>query len=265
MPTYTATTADKHKLYQIAVQSPEAEARFIDRIYHRTYGRRPTLFREDFCGTAMISCAWARGRRENHAYGVDLHRPTLDWGIAHNVNRLPAGAAARVHLINDNVLNVWRPKVHIVGAFNFSYFIFKELDDLVAYFTSVRKSLHKEGLFVMDSYGGYEAQQVMKERTRCPGFVYIWDQSAYNPVNDHTICRIHFTFPDGTMMRNAFTYDWRLWTLGSIRDALRLAGFRSTEVYWEGTNKRGGGNGVYRVCKKVENCPGWNAYVAARP
>jgi hypothetical protein len=265
MPKYTARTADKHELYQIAVQSPEGEAGFIDRLYTRTYGRHPTLFREDFCGTALISCAWVKGRRTNHAYGVDLHKPTLAWGIAHNISRLPAHAAARIHLINADVLHVRRPRVHVVGAFNFSYFIFKELDQLVAYFSGVRASLHRQGLFVMDSYGGSEAQQIMEERTRYPGFTYIWDQAAYNPANDHTSCRIHFGFPDGTMIRNAFTYDWRLWTLGGIRDALGMAGFTSTEVYWEGTNQRGGGNGVYRKCKQAKNCLAWNAYVVARP
>ena len=265
MPKYTATTADKHVLYQIAVQSPEAEAAFISRVYQKTYGRRPVLFREDFCGTALISCAWVKLRRQNHAYGVDLHQPTLNWGIAHNISRLPGRAAARVHLINDNVLNVWQPKVHAVGAFNFSYDIFKELDHLVAYFRSVRQSLHRQGLFVMDCYGGYEAQQVMKEETTHPGFTYIWDQAGYDPLTDHTVCRIHFKFPDGTMLRNAFTYDWRLWTVGGLRDALRLASFGSSEVYWEGTDRQGGGNGVYRKCKKVENCAGWNAYIVARP
>jgi hypothetical protein len=265
MPKYTAKTADKFVLYQIAVQSAEAEVQFIERVYQKMYGRRPTLFREDFCGTALICCEWARMRRENHAYGVDLHQPTLDWGIANNVSQLSADAAERVHLIKDDVLNVRRPKVHAVGAFNFSYFIFKELNQLVAYFSSVRQSLHEQGVFVMDAFGGYEAQQVLKENTEHPGFTYVWHQSAYNPINDHAGCRIHFKFPDGTMMRNAFTYDWRLWTLGGIRDALGLAGFKSTEVYWEGTTPRGEGNGVYRQCRKADNCPGWNAYVVAKP
>ncbi|HVP13797.1 MAG TPA: class I SAM-dependent methyltransferase [Phycisphaerae bacterium] len=265
MAKYSARTADKHELYQVAVQSPKEEAAFIDRIYQKAYGRRPTLFREDFCGTALISCAWVRLRRENHAYGVDLHQPTLDWGKDRNVSWLAAHAAARVHLINDNVVNIREPKVHAVGAFNFSYYIFKQLDQLVGYFKGVRESLHEEGLFVLDAYGGYEAQQVMKEVTRYPGFTYIWDQSEYDPISDHTVCHIHFKFPDGTMLRNAFSYDWRLWTLAGIRDALHLAGFRSTEVYWEGTNRHGGGNGVYRKRKKVENFAAWNAYTVARP
>lgn len=265
MPKYTAKTADKHVLYQIAVQSPQAEAAFIDRVYRQTYGKPPTLFREDFCGSALISCAWVARRRANLAYGVDLHKPTLDWGLEHNIRRLPPHAAARVHLLNKDVLHVTRPKVHVVGAFNFSYFIWKDFPQLVRYFRTVRGSLHPTGLFVLDAYGGWEAQQVMQEETKLRGFTYVWHQAAYNAVNDHIVCHIHFKFPDGSIMRRAFTYDWRLWSLGTIRDALAAAGFASSEVHWEGTTPRQQGNGVYRRARKAENLPGWNAYITALP
>ena len=265
MPRLTAKTADKHVLYQESVQSPQAEVDFVDRIYRKHYGELPTHFREDFCGTLLISCEWVEKREANHAHGVDLHRPTLDWGVRHNLSRLPRQAADRVHLIHDNVLHVTKPKVQVVGAFNFSYFLFKEFDQLIGYFKAVKKSLAKEGLFVLDAYGGYEAQQVMEEETKYKGFTYVWDQAQYNPVNDHATCHIHFKFPDGSVMKRAFSYDWRLWTLGGIRDALLIAGFKSTDVYWEGTDKDGEGNGIYRKTKKAENTPGWNAYIVGLP
>ena len=262
---YTAKTADKHALYQIAVQSPEAEVDFCTRLYKKYYGQPPSLFREDFCGTSLISCDWVKRRKANRAYGVDLHGPTLDYARKHNIARLPDHAAARVHLMQKNVLHVTRPKVQIVGAFNFSYFIFKRRTELLAYFKAVRRSLQPKGLFILDAYGGYEAQEVMEEKTKLDGFTYVWDQAVYNPIDDHAVCHIHFKFPDGTMMKKAFTYDWRLWTLGGIRETLIDAGFKATEVYWEGTDKDGDGNGVYRSAKKAENTPGWNAYVVALP
>ncbi|MCH8914034.1 MAG: hypothetical protein IIA33_10765, partial [Planctomycetes bacterium] len=161
--------------------------------------------------------------RTNEAYGVERHQPTLDWGRKHNVNRLSAHAARRVQLINGNVIRVARRKVHVVGALNFSYFTFKERNELVTYFRNVRTSLRTDGMFVLDAYGGFEAQQVMEEKTKHKGFTYVWDQAEYNPINDHTRCHIHFKFPDGTELKRAFTYDWRLWTLGAIRDALIAA------------------------------------------
>ena len=261
----TAKTADKHVLYQQSVQSPEAECDFFARIFKKHFGVPPTHFREDFCGTYMISCEWVRRGKSNHAYGVDLHQPTLDWGRQQNLAALLAPARERVHIIRDDVRCVTEPKVDVVGAFNFSYFIFKERPELLDYFKAVRKSLRPKGLFVLDAYGGYEAQQPMEEETKHKGFTYVWDQADYNPINDHTRCHIHFKFPDGSRLNRAFTYDWRLWTLGGIQDTLQDAGFSTTEVYWEGSDSDGDGNGIYRKSKKAENTPGWNAYIIGLP
>jgi len=261
----TAKTADKFTLYQESVQSADAEVAFADRVYRKTYGKAPTLLREDFCGTALICCEWVRKRRENRAIGVDLCPETLAWGRKNNLSKLRPEAAARITLFNKNVLHVTRPKVHIVGAYNYSYFVFKTTPDLTAYFRSVRASLLPEGLFILDAYGGWESQQVMKESTRFKGFTYVWDQAAYDPINDHTLCHIHFKFRDGTMMRRAFTYDWRLWTLGGIQEALAAAGFQHMQPYWEGTDKRGRGDGVFRPRQTAKNCSSWNAYIVARP
>ncbi|QDV91976.1 hypothetical protein RAS2_30860 [Phycisphaerae bacterium RAS2] len=265
MGKFTARTADKFVLYQESVQSPEAEIDFIDRVYRKEYGHLPTRFREDFCGTALISCEWARRRRENVAWGVDLCADTLDWGRRNNLSKLTGEQQRRIHLLRRNVLHVKQPKVDVVGAFNFSFFVFKTPELLTAYFTQVRHSLSRDGLFVLDSYGGWESQKVMQERTRYKGFTYVWDQAAYDPTNDDTTCHIHFEFPDGTKMKRAFTYDWRLWTIGGIRDCLRAAGFKSSHVYWEGTGRDGEGNGVFRRAERAENCPGWHAYTIALP
>ncbi|MBX3395167.1 MAG: class I SAM-dependent methyltransferase [Phycisphaerae bacterium] len=264
-PQYTARTADKQILYQNSVQSPEAEVSFCRRVYKKRYGVEPTHFREDFCGTFLISCDWVKRGSGNHAWGIDLCSDTIDWGRRNNLVRLKPGQRERVHLLNRNVLDVVDPKMHVIGAFNFSYFIFKKRDELVSYFSRVRKSLHRNGLFVTDAYGGFDAQKPMQERRKCGGFTYVWDQALYDPITDDTLCHIHFEFPDGTKLRKAFTYDWRLWTLGGIRDAMLSAGFRETEVYWEGTLENGEGDGVFRKTIKTQNCAAWTAYVLGYP
>ena len=260
---YTAKTADKFVLYQKAVQSPESEVDICDRIYRKQYGQAPTLFREDFCGTALISCEWAKRRRANHAYGVDLHKPTLDYGRKHSLSQLSEEAAARVHLIEGNVRHVRRPKVHVVGAFNFSYFIFKHRNELVAYYTAVRKSLAPKGMFILDAYGGWEAQEEMTEETKHPGFTYVWDQAVYNPIDDHAVCHIHFKFPDGSKIKKAFSYDWRLWTLPELQEILTEAGFRRSTVYWQGTDEDGEGDGEFEPATLGEPDAAWIAYLVA--
>ena len=81
-------TWDRHKLYEIAVQSPDVNADFFDRVYRRLNGTKPRLLKEDFCGTALLSAEWVKKRKKNEAIGVDLDRETLRWGKKHNI---PAG------------------------------------------------------------------------------------------------------------------------------------------------------------------------------
>ena len=103
-------------LYEEAVQSPEVHVELYERAFAELRGQRACSLREDFCGTCFISCEWVKKRRRNYAYGVDLHKPTLNWGLKHNASKLTWHQAARLHQINENVLNVTKPKVDVIGA-----------------------------------------------------------------------------------------------------------------------------------------------------
>ena len=46
-----------------------------------------------------------------------------------------------------------------------------------------------------------------------------------------------------------------------IHDLMEEAGFRSSEVYWEGADEDGDGNGIFRKVRKVENEDSWIAYL----
>ena len=77
-------------------------------------------------------------------------------------------------------------------------------------------------------------------------------------------CHIHFAFPDGSRLKKAFTYDWRLWTLPEIRELLDEAGFSRITVYWEGIDKKTGeGNGKYKPATVGEADPGWIVFITA--
>ena len=94
----TAKTADKHILYEASVQGVEANILFIEEIFSKTRGRKPHILREDFCGTAKMACEWAAWNRKNQAWGIDLDKPTLDWGREQHWSKLNS-AQSRVHLI----------------------------------------------------------------------------------------------------------------------------------------------------------------------
>jgi len=258
-----AARADRHVLYQKAVQCVEAEIDFVDETYRRLRRRSARLLREDFCGTANTACEWVRRRPRNRALGIDLDPEVLEWGRRHNVARL-GKAASRLELINGDVLTVRTEPPDAVLAMNFSYWIFKDRRTMRRYFRRVYDALAPQGVFFLDAYGGYEAFRVMRDRHENNGFTYIWDQAAYNPITGEMLCHIHFKFPDGSRLNRAFSYAWRLWTLPELRELLEEAGFSPVTVYWEGTDEETGeGDGNFEPAEVGEPDPAWIAYIVA--
>ncbi len=258
----TARNADRHWLYEKSVQNPATEVPFMRRIFAREYGRKPTFLREDFCGTALLSAAWVKANPAHTALGVDLDGPTLEWGRVNNL--APLGKAAeRVTLVEADVRAVRAPRCDVLAATNFSWWGMKTRAELGAYFRNCRASLRDEGMLMLDCYGGPDAQAMQIEERDVDGFDYLWDQDGYNPITGETMCHIHFRFPDGSMKKRAFTYDWRLWSLPETCDLLTDCGFRKVVVYWEGTTKDGEPNGVFRPSRTGDSAPAWVAYILA--
>ena len=264
---------DRHYLYSASVQSVEADLKFFRRVYKKKNGQPFRKLREDFCGTAVLACDWVRRGKENEAWGVDLDLETLNWGRERYLPKL-GKRAGRLHLLNQNVLEVTEPKVDVIAACNFSYSVFKSRDELSAYFRTARRSLDEGGVLILDAWGGQEVMGEDVERrkidaekafdgTKVPGFTYVWEQERFNPVDHHIVCHIHFHTKHGKI-KKAFTYDWRLWTLPEMRELLAEAGFASSEVYIEGwDDDEDEADGIFRRQSYFENQDGWVAYVVA--
>jgi hypothetical protein len=261
-PILTARKADKFVLYQKSVQSADEDVRFMSRRFLKMTGKPLRHFREDFCGSSSLSCEFVKLHRDNRALGVDLDGPTLRWARTHNLSKLTDSQRDRITLRRANVLSVSRPRVQLIAALNFSYWVFKSRTQLLAYLKNARRSLARGGVLMLDVYGGSETQIEQEDRTRMGGFTYVWDQSKFDPVSHEILCKIHFEFKDGTAMRNAFTYDWRLWTLPELRELFGEAGFRDVHVLWESTERKTNeGNGVFRRVTRGDADPSWIAYV----
>jgi len=260
----TAATADRHELYEKSVQAVDAEIDFVDATFSKLRGRTASTLREDFCGTANTSCEWVRRRPDNYAIGVDLDEQVMAWGRERHIAALKDSARDRIALVNANVLDVETPHQDIVLAMNFSYWTFKKRAMLKAYFENVHRALNDDGVFFLDCFGGYEAFCVMKEHTDYKGYRYTWDQAAYNPITGDFICHIHFKFDDGTRLKKAFTYDWRLWTLPEIREILYEAGFSTVTVHWQGWDDDSDeGSGEFVPVENAEPDAGWLCYIVA--
>ena len=252
---------DRYALYQRAVQSPDVDCKFISDVYREVRGKRPQDMREDFCGTFMLCCEWVRQSRNHRAFGIDLDPEPLEYGRENNLSKLRAEQAQRVSIHQGSVLTARVQPVDVVVAMNFSYYIFKSRMMLKRYFKRALQGLRHDGVFVVDCFGGTDCQQANIEETKIAGLTYYWDQVSFDPVSNEALFHIHFK-RNGEKRRNkVFTYDWRMWTIPEIREAMLEAGFRKSHIYWEGTTRSGEGDGNFKRVEKGEECDGWVAYV----
>lgn len=256
-----ADKADIHELYEESVQNVENEVEFLKTTFTELTGRTAYLFREDFCGTASLACEWVKQGKEFSAIGVDYDPSVLEWGRKNRVGRLATEDQARVSLIESDVQTVETPKVDILAAFNFSYWIFEERAQMLNYMRRCYAALKDDGVLFMDMFGGPESFEETKEKTKYKGFSYIWEQAEFHPVTNHMQCYIHFKFKDGSKLKRAFSYAWRLWTAPEIRDLLLEAGFANVTVYWEGEDEDGEGDGVFTPNDTGEADLAWIAYI----
>ena len=122
----TARTSDPLELYELAVQSPDAEVRMVDRVW-KHFGRSglPHSLREDFAGTCAISAEWVRRRANNSALCIDLDPAVLSWARRHHLSKLTPAQRRRITLRRADVGSANGGPVDAIAALNFSYFIHK--------------------------------------------------------------------------------------------------------------------------------------------
>lgn len=255
-------TFDKYALYRKSVQSPDTDVEFFVRVYKELRKKSPVALREDFCGTAALSCEWVKLNKKHKSFGVDLDPEPMEYGRYHYLNKLKENQKKRIQLIEGNVLTSELPKVDIAAALNFSYFIFKTRDQIKKYFSNVYKSLNNNGIFIADIFGGSQCYDSNEENTRHKDFTYYWDQTNFDPVSNEALFYIHFRV-GRNKIEKVFTYDWRLWSIPEIREIMTEVGFKKTNVYWEGTTKKGEGDGVFTRTEQGEACLSWIAYIVA--
>jgi hypothetical protein len=95
-------------------------------------------------------------------------------------------------------------------------------------------------VFACDIYGGESAFLAGSSDVEHPlpdggVVVYTWEQRSADPLTGRVRNAMHFEVRcDGVVeltLRDAFTYDWRLWSVPELRDALVEAGFAAVEIY----------------------------------
>lgn len=234
-------------------------------VFKELTGKYARVFREDFCGTFALSAAWVKRNRQNQAIAIDLDPEPIAYGKKSHLKPLTADQKKRISIHRDNVITFKGPRVDLILVGNFSFYVFKKRDVLVEYLRACHRSLKPGGVMMLEMAGGPGMIEQTKERKvvrprKNFSYTYIWDQKSFDPITHDAKYAIHFRFDDGSWMRDAFTYDWRLWTIPEVRDCLREAGFKDTCVYWE-TEVDGEPSGEYTKMEHGDNAYSWIAHV----
>lgn len=216
---------DRHDLYELCVQSPAHLVPLLQAIH----GHEPRVLGEDFAGTAALSCRWVQAVSDGRAIAVDLDADAL---ARH-------GEHQRVRRLCDDV-RAASGEVDVLFVGNFSIGYMHTRADLLAYLQHARERLRPGGVFVCDTYGGESAfltGHVHRHHNLPDGrrVRYTWEQRFADPLTGMVTDVLHFRIENGGVIEDewpdAFVYEWRLWAVPELRDAMSQAGFTLTEVY----------------------------------
>jgi hypothetical protein len=197
--------------------------RFLD----AAHGKKPRSLREDFAGPAGLAAEWAGLSPAHRALAVDIDREPLSHAPAAPGLKKKVADALRC-----------KDKADVIALFNFAAGEIHERAKLVAYFKVLRASLNRDGIAALDIYGGVNAfvPGSLNTHARVPGkgrrqrVKYTWQQVAADPDSGMVENHLHFAL-GGKRWPSAFVYNWRLWSIPELRDALLEAGFAKVETY----------------------------------
>jgi SAM-dependent methyltransferase len=265
-PPLAPFTWDKFSLYEICAQNPPRDVRLLRAIHadgqatRAARERASLILGEDFCGTAALSKAWCDLLPRGRAVAVDRDGPTL--ARAREMGR----ESPRLRLIQADVHRI-REKADLIAVLNFSICELHDRGALVKYLRHALSRLRPGGCLICDLYGGSDAFEtgLLDQRIRPPQHIqnprgnagakgatrqqpgsphparrdqitYSWEQRSANPLTGRVVNAMHFEVmsprtPKPFGLINAFLYDWRLWSVPELREAMREAGFTSTQVY----------------------------------
>ncbi len=259
-------TLDKHALYLASVQDPISDVSRVSKIYISIFNKEALSFREDFSGTFALSCCWVQSSSERTAISIDIDEETIEYGTKNYLSNLSSSEQARILPVVGNAITT-TDSVDIIATFNFSYCLLHERKTLLKYFKHAYKSLNDDGMLILDIFGGSDSEiPEVQERDidnhdHIAPFLFEFERKDFNPITRIANYGIHFKYESGEEIIDAFTYEFRMWSITEIRDLLDEAGFSRVKVFWEDCDSEGFGNGEFYETESEENSVNWNAYI----
>lgn len=231
----SAAELSRYDLYELTVQNPAALVPFLRAVH----GHQPRVLGEDFCGSGALAQAWVASVASGRAIAVDIDPEPLA-RLKRSKN------SSKITVLRSDVRRVPSSrKADLIFVGNFSIGEIHDRRELIKYLKVARARLNRRGggVFVCDTYGGETAFTrggVTRMHPGPPGdptvrIRYTWQQREADPLTGLVENALHYRVERaGTVVQelsDAFVYRWRLWSVPELRDAMREAGFKSTEVY----------------------------------
>ncbi len=221
----------KFELYQKSVQNAKKEAEFFRKVYRLIYNKVPETFREDFCGTGLLSCEWVKSNVMNSAVGLDFDKETLEWGRDNNINNLTSGAD-RIKLLEQNVLDEFdqSQKFDIICSLNYSHFLLQKRKEIFKYFSNMVQNLQTKGIFILDFYGGSHIFTDHKyQRSKSSSF-YEFSGKKMNILNNQSACSLNYKIKKNKY-KPMFSFNFRIYSIIELREALEEVGLNGFKLY----------------------------------
>lgn len=221
----------KFELYQKSVQSAKKEVEFFRKVYRLIFNKVPELFREDFCGTGLLSCEWVKNAVMNQAVGLDYDRETLEWGRSNNINNLPSGSE-RIKLIEHNVLKEYDPtqKFEIICSLNYSHFLLQKRTEILKYFQNMSINLDTKGIFILDFYGGSHIYEDHKYQKSKSSSFYEFSGKQMNILNNQSACSLNYKIKKNKY-KALFSFNFRIYSIIELREALEEVGLNTFKLF----------------------------------
>ncbi|MCA9279770.1 MAG: hypothetical protein H6815_09310 [Phycisphaeraceae bacterium] len=225
---------DKYDLYQLCVQLPETDIAVLCAIHawfanRQSVASHPLVFSDEFAGPGALARQWVKAVTDSHAFAIDADPEPLE--RAYDIERVTPVCA--------NVMDV-HEKADIIAGLNFAICEWHARSDLLAYLKHARSRLLPHGFFACDLYVGSDSLmtgEIVQQFAGPDGedIEYCWEQQHVDLLTNRVQNALHFvvTKSDGavTEFPSAFEYDWRLWSIVELRDAMHEAGFAQVEVF----------------------------------
>jgi hypothetical protein len=171
-----------------------------------------------------------------------------------------------------------------MSVLNFSILYRRDAVELRSYLRSARAGLAPGGILVLNVFGGEATVQPgttwhrVTPTPRLPGepaipaFDYAWEVLSYDRGAHLFDCRIHVAAGDSPSpsrrqeLRDAFRYEWRLWSALELVEACEEAGFAVVQIWRHTYDPSQGKDGVFLGAVEFDRLlplEAWTAYIVA--